>query len=132
MSHLPEIDELQKAYKEAVKVKEVKEIAETQQRVIQKLRDENEQLKAKLAELQSNRLPMLGGKISTEELICVEQIEILRGKSLGRELTLEETKKLDLFVKNLRLAREQATQVIDTMDYQSLSQEELENIAQSD
>jgi len=132
MSHLPEIDDLQKAYKEAVKIKEVKEVAETQQRLIQKLRDENEQLKAKLSELQSNRLPILGGKIPTEELICVEQIEILRSKSLGRELTLEETKKLDLFVKNLRLAREQATQVIDTMDYQSLSQEELENIAQSD
>ena len=129
---MDKLEDIQKAYKEATKVKEVKEIAETQNRIIEKLRAENEDLKNKLATLQQNRLPTLGGKISTEELICVEQIEILRSKSLGRELTLEETKKLDLFVKNLRLAREQATQVIDTLDYQSLTPEELENIAQSE
>jgi uncharacterized protein (DUF1800 family) len=129
---MDEIAEIKKAYKEAVKVKEVKEIAETQNRIIEKLRAENEELKARLAALQQNKLANIGSKVPTEELICIEQIELLRAKSLGRELTLEEAKKLDLFVKNLRLAREQATQVIDTVDYQNLSQEELENIAQSE
>jgi uncharacterized protein (DUF1800 family) len=129
---MDEIAEIKKAYKEATKVKEVKELAETQNRIIEKLRAENEELKAQLAALRQNKLPKTSGKVSTEELICIEQIELLRAKSLGRELTLEEAKKLDLFVKNLRLAREQATQVIDTVDYQNLSQEELENIAQSE
>ena len=54
---------------------------------------------------------------------------MLRSKSIGRELTLEEVKKLDLLNKNLRLAREQATSVIDTIEYQSMSAEELEQIA---
>ena len=130
MSNIPDI---QKAYKKALKIKEIKELADEQRKIIQKLKEENEQLKAKLAELQSNKLQSnVGGKISTEELICMEQIELLRAKSLGRELTLEETKKLDLLIKNLRLAREQATQVIDTVDYQSLSVDELEKIAQSE
>jgi hypothetical protein len=127
-----DVAEIKKAYKKALKVREVKEVAETQNRIIEKLKAENEELKAQLAALQQNKLAKVNGRVSTEELICIEQIELLRSKSLGRELTLEEAKKLDLFVKNLRLAREQATQVIDTVDYQTLSQEELENIAQSE
>jgi len=99
------------------------------QEQIKELQQENNELKNKLATLQSNNLPSFGGRISSEELICVEQIEMLRSKSIGRELTLEEVKKLDLLNKNLRLAREQATQVIDTIEYANISEEELENIA---
>ena len=131
MSKLIDTKELKEAYMEASKVKEVKEIAANYLKIIEKLQEENESLKSKLATLQSNNLPTFGGRVSSEELICVEQIELLRAKSIGRELTLEEVKKLDLLNKNLRLAREQATQVIDTLEYSNISEEDLENIAQS-
>lgn len=131
MSKLIDTKELKEAYLEASKVKEVKEVAANYLKIIEKLQDENESLKSKLATLQSNNLPTFGGRVSSEELICVEQIEMLRAKSIGRELTLEEVKKLDLLNKNLRLAREQATQVIDTLEYSNISEEDLENIAQS-
>jgi hypothetical protein len=126
MSNIINVDELKKAYEEASKIKEVRDVAAAQFKLIQKLQEENASLKERL----SNQAPsLLGGKVSTEEMICIEQLEMLRSKSIGRELTLEEVKKLDLLNKNLRLAREQATSVIDTIEYQSLSAEELEQIA---
>lgn len=133
MSSLIDLNELKQAYMEASKLKEVKDIAATQLKIIEKLQAENTMLKEKLSNAQSlPTIPNFGGRVSSEEMICIEQIEILKNKSVGRELTLEEVKKLDLLNKNLRLAREQATQVIDTMDYQSMSTEELEQLAQSD
>ena len=131
MSKLIDTKELKEAYLEASKIKEVKEVAASYLKIIEKLQEENESLKNKVATLQSNNLPTFGGRVSSEELICVEQIEMLRAKSIGRELTLEEVKKLDLLNKNLRLAREQATQVIDTLEYSNISEEDLESIAQS-
>jgi hypothetical protein len=126
MSNIINVEELKKAYEEASKVKEIKDIVSTQFKLIEKLQEENASLKERL----SNGAPsLLGGKVSTEEMICIEQLEMLRSKSIGRELTLEEVKKLDLLNKNLRLAREQATSVIDTIEYQSMSAEELEQIA---
>ena len=126
MSNIINVDELKKAYEEASKIKEVRDVAAAQFKLIQKLQEENASLKERL----SNQAPsLLGGKVSTEEMICIEQLEMLRSKSIGRELTLEEVKKLDLLNKNLRLAREQATSVIDTIEYQSMSAEELEQIA---
>lgn len=133
MSSLIDLNELKQAYMEASKLKEVKDIAATQLKIIEKLQAENAMLKEKLSNAQAlPSIPNFGGRVSSEEMICIEQIEILKNKSVGRELTLEEVKKLDLLNKNLRLAREQATQVIDTMDYQSMSTEELEQLAQSD
>lgn len=126
MSNIINVDELKKAYEEASKVKEIKDIVATQFKLIEKLQEENTSLKERL----SNSSPsLIGGRISTEEIICIEQLEMLRSKSIGRELTLEEVKKLDLLNKNLRLAREQTTSVIDTVDYQNMTAEELEQIA---
>lgn len=89
------------------------------------LKKENEILKEKIHNLET--LLTQKHRISTEELICLEQIEILRAFSLKRELTLEEVKKLDILIKNLRLLREQSTQVIDISE--GLSDEELIKIA---
>ncbi len=41
----------------------------------------------------------------TEQIICEVQIELLREVALTRQLTLEETKRLDLLVKNLLLLK---------------------------
>lgn len=46
-------------------------------------------------------------KVKTpEQIICELEIEKLRNSSLSRSLTLEETKRFDLLVKNLLLSRE--------------------------
>lgn len=50
--------------------------------------------------------------ITPEQAICDAQIAVLRDRSLnGMELTLEEIKKLDLLIKNKRLAKEQSTAI---------------------
>ena len=68
---------------------------------------------------------------NAEEMICIEQIDLLKQKSSSRELSLDEVKRLDLLVKNLRLIREQSTEVINTTDYKNLGEAELVAIASS-
>lgn len=71
--------------------------------LITNLEKENKQLKEQLENL---RLQSATEVVSAEELICIEQINILQNRSSQRELSLEEIKKLDLLVKNLRLIKE--------------------------
>ncbi len=74
--------------------------------IIQSLRSEVTHLKVLLSS--SNHLvnspPELIVK-SVEQSICEIQIEMLRGEAMSRQLTLEETKRLDLLVKNLLLCK---------------------------
>lgn len=74
-----------------------------QAELITNLEKENKQLKQQLETL---KLQLTPEALSAEELICVEQINILQNRSSQRELSLEEIKKLDLLVKNLRLIKE--------------------------
>jgi len=67
---------------------------------LSKLTEENQHLKNLLREKVGTTQPL-----SDEESICVVQIKILREMASVRELTLEEVKKLDLLVKNLRIVR---------------------------
>jgi hypothetical protein len=48
--------------------------------------------------------------LTAEEALIEGQIEILKGRSYT-ELTLEDVKKLDLLIKNKRLAKEQSTTI---------------------
>ncbi|MDW8347318.1 MAG: hypothetical protein RML94_10205 [Bacteroidia bacterium] len=100
--------------------------AESNEKLLEIVLKENAALKERikcLEEIISNT-----HRISSEELICMEQIEQLKFASSKRELTLEEVKKLDLLVKNLRLIREQSTQVID-LTTEGVSEDELIRIA---
>lgn len=88
------------------------------------LEQENQVLKEQVLELEkmlsfSARLP------APEEMICIEQIDILRSASAKRELSLDEVKRLDLLIKNLRLLREQSTQVIESVDYTNMKEADL-------
>lgn len=47
---------------------------------------------------------------NNEEFICIEQIKILKDRSRERELDINDVKKLDLLIKNLRLIRSQPTE----------------------
>lgn len=61
-------------------------------------------------------------QVSDEQAICEMQIQRLKKIALDRELTLEETKKLDLLVKNLNLSKGQSTSII--ADYSTLNVQE--------
>lgn len=73
-----------------------------------------------LQQLLSSTTPILGEQkvetllVTKEEALIDEQINILYQRSLSKELNLEETKKLDLFIKNKNLLKGQATGIIDT------------------
>lgn len=78
------------------------------------LQQEIEHLKALLAQ-SSSLLPALSPVekiiMTPEEALIEHQIELIRNRSFDRELTLEDTKKLDLLIKNKRLAKEQSTTI---------------------
>ncbi len=66
-----------------------------------------------------NALPSVLPK-SNEELICEMEIDKLMRTSSQRNLTLEETKRFDLIVKNLYLAKESKKEI--KPDYKTLPQ----------
>lgn len=130
-----EILDIDQFIKEAKK-KELQEFTEKQLVTITKLQDENNFLKQKLGQLERMLVELEQRKMSfnnmqDEELICIEQIQVLKQKSSTRELSLDEAKRLDLFIKNLRLIREQSTEVINSTDYRDLGEEALVRIASS-
>jgi hypothetical protein len=50
-------------------------------------------------------------KIDDEEVICVQQIKLLKEKSDEEELSIEDVKKLDILHRNLKIARGENTRV---------------------
>lgn len=108
-----------------MKMKELKEYSNAQFLLIGTLRKENLELKEKLEHMEHGLLKKAATLPSDEELICVEQISILKNRSDQRELSLDEVKRLDLLIKNLRLLREQSTQVIESVDYTNMKEADL-------
>jgi hypothetical protein len=77
-----------------------------QLQVITNLTKTNEEMKKNIIHLEkllkdATKIPLVitDSIISNEELIAREQIQILKNDSLERALTLEETRKLDTYVK---------------------------------
>lgn len=109
-----------------MKTKELRDQAITQYKAIEILQKENQLLKEKLSHMERllvQREPK-AIPLTDEEIICIEQIKMIRAQS-KRELSLDEVKRLDLLIKNLRLIREQSTQVIDTKDYMNMKEADL-------
>ena len=108
--------------------------AVAQQNTITSLMTENETLKLKVAELEKMLIALSVRKhsilnILPEELICLEQIGSLKRKSAERELTLEETKKLDILVRNLKLIRDDGTTLVGSAESTAVMEAELVAIA---
>ena len=108
-----------------MKAKELKEYTAAQFKLVETLRNENQMLKEKVAHLEQLLTTATPIMQTDEEIICMEQIAILKNRSSGRELSLDEVKRLDLLIKNLRLIREQSTQVIDSVDYSNMKEADL-------
>lgn len=95
---------------------ELNEFAEAQQKVIIQLNKKIQKLESEKNHLEgllkNAPVQLFGGKelaiandMATEEAICAMQIKRLEEVSLGRELTLEETRKLEAFSKILATFR---------------------------
>lgn len=93
--------------------------------LISNLQKENKELQEQIVVLKK----LIEKDISFEELICLKQIEILHNRSIQRELSLEEVKKLDLLIKNLRLIKEQSTENLATPRYRDVKESDLVAIA---
>ena len=79
-------------------------------RELERVAKENERLSMELVQSKAVGAVSGGGSegqfdISAEETICVVQLEILKNMAMTRELTLEETKKAEIYTKTLLMVR---------------------------
>lgn len=79
-------------------------------RELERIAAENEKLGMELVQLKAVGAVSGAGSegqfdTSAEETICVVQLEILKNMAMTRELTLEETKKAEIFTKTLLMVR---------------------------
>jgi hypothetical protein len=136
MSDNNSIDKLAEVY--ASDEDDAKAYQKAQASVVVNLTRQNNELRKKLEELSSQleqltientRLKALGNGTEIEkgndaEQICLIQLALLNNYSMQRELTLEETKKAEIFTKTLMLLRgKQEKQEVNTIG--ALSNEEL-------
>lgn len=85
-----------------------------------KLKEQLEQKDKEIAHLKQLLMsysPLVGqadvAPVTDEEIIALKQLERLKKTALERELTLDEVKRMDLLVKNKRLAQGNATNIND-------------------
>lgn len=134
MSNIINLDDLRKEFQEKLSKEEWVRFAEAQQQLmlsyesqINLLTEKNKQLEKLLMAKHDLATP-----VSTEESICVQQIHEIGLLSNTRALTLEEVKRLDLLVKNLKLVREESTIVLNARPPAKLEEHELVAIIQSE
>ena len=95
-----------KMTKELKTLAQYKQFAEAQHSTILDLSKKIQELEKKIKELPSSgesitKIIHTDLNISSEELICLTQLSLLKESSEGRELTLEEAKKVDIYSKIL-------------------------------
>ncbi len=107
-------------------IKELKNLARTQQLVILELQKKIEILERKEQKL--NHVEVISR--SAEQDLCEIELKRLRDIALDRSLTLEEAKRMDLYVKNLYIAKGKPADIETTGKKQKeLSEAELIQIA---
>jgi|GEM_PF-2060277 hypothetical protein len=118
----------QKAYIKAQQttiINQTKEI-NALKREIEKLAAENERILLENAQLKALSGGAKGDFSTTaEETICLVQLEMIKNMALTRELTLEETKKSEIFLKMLQSIRGKAAQQSEEEKVEKLSNEDL-------
>lgn len=100
-------------------ITELQEYCDAQYTALNKAMERVKQLEDEIAHLKTllegstevimEKKPEL--EVSPEQAICEIQIQKLQNDAKQRQLTLEETKRLDLLIKNLYLAKGQPTQI---------------------
>lgn len=101
-----------------------------QNKVIEKLLTENAQLSIERSVAKANSPKDDLGKFATsdEETACVIQLALLKTNAMQRELTMDETKRLEIFTKTLHLIRGKSPTEKDKEEGQAktLTNEELQ------
>lgn len=110
---------LRKQFAENLSIEEWQGFARKQHEIIEHLQEQIKLLSNKNSQLENLISSKFDGNLIThltdEEQICIEQISRLQKQSMERQLTLEEVKRLDLLVKNLKLIREESTIVVNNL-----------------
>ena len=120
MAEIISIAELRKEFLAKSKAADIHEFVHKQQELLEKYINMSNELQKQLDHaneiIKSMGSPLLikGSDDNNEEFICVEQIRILKDRSQSRELDINDVKKLDLLIKNLRLIRSQPTENTNT------------------
>ena len=122
MSKVYSIEQLRREYLVQRTEKDPSEYMARQQELIERLIKENEELKEQLI-----ATPVIT-QDNSEELICLEQIKILKEHSAKRELDINEVKKLDLLIKNLKLLQATPT-TLDVNNIRDVNEVDLVAIA---
>lgn len=117
------LDNTTTLYSQFESAAQLQEYCDVQFKTIEKLKRENEALKAEVSHLKdllASTTKLLHPndpvrmEVSDEQAICEIQIEKLREKAFSRELTLEETKRLEILIKSLHSIREKGSDAVET------------------
>lgn len=122
----------QKAYIKAQSstiISQTKEINNLK-RELEKLVKENERLLFENTQMRATN-PEKQFETSDEETICVVQLAILKNFALSRELTMEECKKTEIYVKTLKEIRGKKVVADDGEKVEALTNEELLKLMES-
>lgn len=115
------------------KIQELETVCNKQTDMIKRLSEELVMREEKLKHLESLLIqtnPIIIN-LSNEEEICEIQIARLLGVAKTRDLTLEEAKRLDIFIKNKRLAKDESTINVEARRVDDISDAKLLQIAES-
>ena len=128
-----DISALRSAFQEKTKIKDLREFAESQQQLIEKLVKEKEALEQKNKQLEKMLTDFANGRLTLpmtkEEAICREQLNILKARSEQRPLSLEDVKIFDILVKNLKLIQESYKQNTEKDNFRDVEESSLVAIA---
>lgn len=116
-------------------ISQTKEINRLKQEV-EKLAKENEKLGMEMVQLKAVGAVSGAGSegqfdTSDEETICVVQLAILKNMAMTRELTLEETKKAEIYTKTLLMIRGKKPTEKEEDNVEKLSNEDLLKMMES-
>lgn len=131
MGDLIGIDDLRKMFAEKTSIEEWKAFSEQQNSIIDKYQRELTILKNKNYQLENLLLNKFSAPLTPEENICIQQIDRLEKLSNERQLTLEEVKRLDLLIKNLKLIREESTVIVQNRTPDNIEEADLVAIART-
>jgi hypothetical protein len=116
---------------------ELEKEATAQYRTIEVLQKENLALRAEmqhLKELLTSTAPLMTGavriEVPKEQAACEVQLKMLHDKALQRELSLEETKRLEILIKSLYLVKDKNSETTIPIDPMSI--EDLTALASND
>lgn len=117
MNNIISITDLRKELSEQKSIEEWIDFANKQNTLLEQHQQYIKTLEAKNHQLENLIMSRYSDSLVTEldpaEVVCIQQIDRLEKMSTERALTLDEVKRLDLLVKNLKLIREESTIIVN-------------------